>query len=93
MAPLQVNKAKVFRVENRIFVVKDGTLLYICAFLAHLNIFSLYIAPPSKKLVQFRWIKSKPTLAREVYLISSLVSICHIQGLFELEKCFYSPYI
>ncbi|XP_028415444.1 uncharacterized protein LOC114538464 [Dendronephthya gigantea] len=49
-------------------------------------------APPSKKLVQFRWIKSKPTLAREVYLISSLAGSVKLDWRV-IDECFLSDQV
>ena len=49
-------------------------------------------APPSKKLVQFRWMKSKPTLAREVYLISSLAGSVKLDWRM-IDECFLSDQV
>ncbi|CAB3980576.1 DNA-directed RNA polymerase II subunit RPB1-like [Paramuricea clavata] len=49
-------------------------------------------APPSKKVVQFRWIKTKPTLAREVYLISSVAGSVKLEWR-PIDECFLSEQV
>ena len=78
-----------FLIQNMQFTSNST---YLCSFIALQNVlnvdFLVVVGPPSKKLVQLRWVKTKPTLAREVYLISSLVSIFHICALYNLANIF-----
>ncbi|XP_046849662.1 uncharacterized protein LOC124443175 isoform X3 [Xenia sp. Carnegie-2017] len=46
-------------------------------------------AHSSEKLVQFKWLKSKPTLAREAHLLSSLTDSVLLKWN-EIEECFMS---